>query len=271
MDVPRKIFPRPTAVPRFGQSLQLVQLFQLALLACLTVGLSAVMEGTAGGDEPRQQAWKTGSEFHKQLDAPVGLTWEATPLRQGLMHLSRSQQVAIFLDRRVDPGQLVTYGAEAKPLRDVLREVAESQGLGMGFVGPIVYLGPTLTCRRIATLAELQNERVKELPAGSHERLLSRTPLTWPELTEPRLLLANVASGVGLTIPNIRTLPYDLWHAGDFPPLSFPEKATLILAGFDLSFRLHKNSTQLSLSRFPRAVALERTYRSSRPEALRAR
>lgn len=87
-------------------------------------------------------------------------------------------------------------------------------------------------------------------------------------MTEPRLLLANVASGVGLTIPNIRTLPHDLWPAHDLPPLSFAEKATLILAGFDMSFRFHKNTTQVSLSRFPRAVALERTYRSSRPEEL---
>ena len=92
--------------------------------------------------------------------------------------------------------------------------------------------------------------KVDDLPKASHRRLLTRSQLAWKDLTEPRLLIANVASSAGLTIPNIESIPHDLWFGDDLPALTFAEKATLLLAGFDMSFRFHQSSTQIVLTRF---------------------
>ncbi len=210
-------------------------------------------------------AWRTGADFHRQLQAEVSLTWVDQPLREGLMNLARSQQVAIFLDRRVDPGQELTCSIESQPLLDTLREVAGTVNLGIGFVGPVIYVGPPLTCWRLATLSQIRNEQVRKLPAGSHLRLLQPKVVEWPALTEPRLLIARVGATAGITIPNVRAIPHDLWAAAKLPPLTLSEQLTLLLAGFDMSFRFHGNATQVSLSPFPRAVYLERKYRVADP------
>ena len=49
--------------------------------------------------------WATGRALQEQLAAPVSVIWEGNPLRPAMMNLSRTQHVAILIDRRVDPGQ----------------------------------------------------------------------------------------------------------------------------------------------------------------------
>ncbi len=237
------------------------------LLVCLFVGLfltSAPQSAIAKVD------WHVGDAFHGKLEASVGVTWAEKPLRDGLMNLSELQRVAIFLDRRVDPNQLVTISAENLPLEAALRKIARSIGLDIGFVGSVVYVGPPQTCLRLATLAEVRNEQVSELPKASHKRMLTRRAVGWPELSEPRLLVARMASNAGLTLPNIEAIPHDMWRAQELPPLTFAEQATLVLAGFDMSFRYHQNGRQGLLSRFPIVVTIERAYSTKNPDKLAA-
>ena len=89
----------------------------------------------------------------------MGITWERKPLREGLQNLARSQKVAIYLDRRSNPDREISIAIDEAPLRVALRRIARKGQLGVGFVGPVVYIGPPLTCTRIATLAELRNEQ----------------------------------------------------------------------------------------------------------------
>lgn len=223
---------------------------------------SATPEASAGETD-----WRTGTQFQKQLQAQVGLTWQSRGIREGLETLARSQRVAIFLDRRVDPERSVTFSCEDTSLEDAIRGIAGKAKLGVGFVGPVVYVGPPLTCARIATLAEVRNEQVKALPLAAHNRLLKKNISVWPDLVEPRLILARMATTAGIEIPNVQAVPHDLWRSNDLPNLTFAEQATLVTAGFDMAFRWHKNAKQVFLTRFPPAVTLERAYSSAKPEA----
>lgn len=212
--------------------------------------------------------WQTGSRFQNALAAPTSVTWESRALRDGLQTLAKANRVAVFLDRRCNPGVTVSYSCDNKPLEDAFRDIAAKANFGVGFVGPVVYVGPSLTAARIATLAEIRNEQVKKLPNASHKRLLKRTDTKWPELIEPRLVLARMATEAGLTVNDVELVPHDIWEASDLPPMTFGEKATLVTAGFDMSFRWHKDARKVSLARFPRAVSLQRAYGSNEPQKL---
>ncbi|MEM7315478.1 MAG: hypothetical protein AAF497_20235 [Planctomycetota bacterium] len=212
--------------------------------------------------------WHVGPKFRRQLESPVGITWQSKPLRDGLMNLSEAQRVSIFLDRRVDPGQLVTISVEETSLKEAVRKIARSVGLDIGFCGSVLYVGPPQTCLRLATLAEVRNEQISELPKAAHKRLLTRRSVAWPDLSEPRLLVARMASNVGLTLPNVEAIPHDMWWAQELPPLTFAEQATLVLAGFDMSFRYHQNARQALLSKYPIVVTVERAYPTKDPKKL---
>ena len=219
-----------------------------------------------GDDSSLKVEWRTGSDFTRQLQSEIGFTWQDQPLRAGLKKLAQSQKVAIFLDRRISPNREVTISVDSKPFIDAVSELAATQELGVGKVGSVLYVGPPLTCARIATLAAVRNEQVRELPEAAHRRVLKKSQLSWPELAEPRLLLARAATGVGLTVPNIQALPHDLWAEADLPKLTFPEQATLLLAGFDTSFRFGKSGRKILLARFPRSVSIERRYKAIDPQ-----
>ncbi len=212
-----------------------------------------------------QTEWKTGDDFRKQLESPISLIWESRSLREGLDRLSQSHRIAIYLDRRVDPNQQVTCSANDEALESVLRRIARPLGLGVGHVGSVVYIGPPLTSVRIATLAQVRNEQIQELPVAARKRLLRRQPTGWAELDNPRLIFTRMATHAGLTVPNVQAIPHDVWRAASFPDLTFAEQATLVLSGFDISFRWHKNAREIYLSQFPSAVSIERSYPHANP------
>ena len=119
---------------------------KIALLA-ISIGLALSLRARAGSaaetDPPTQtQGWRTGNRFHRQLQMPVGVTWRQTPLRSALNGLSSSQSVAIFLDRRVDPDQKIDFTVDDVELNAALQRLATDHGLGMSYVGCVVYLGP---------------------------------------------------------------------------------------------------------------------------------
>ena len=47
--------------------------------------------------------WKIGLEFRKALEQPIGIKWAENPVRNAFRNLSNNQQIAIWLDRRIDP------------------------------------------------------------------------------------------------------------------------------------------------------------------------
>jgi hypothetical protein len=85
-------------------------------------------------------SWKTGPALRKQLETPLSLVWGQREVREALASLANSTGVAIFLDRRIDPGQTLDLTAADEPLKTVLLRVAERVGGGVSLVGSVVYV-----------------------------------------------------------------------------------------------------------------------------------
>src|SRR4051812_19500760 len=55
--------------------------------------------------------FKTGVEFRKASEEAVGITWSDLSLREAIQSLARTQEICIWLDRRVDPDQPIQFTA----------------------------------------------------------------------------------------------------------------------------------------------------------------
>ena len=220
----------------------------------------------------------TGSEFENALSQPVSLSWQERPLRLGLRQLSESREVAVLLDRRIDPEQSLTLGLSKLSLLDILSTIATECGAGISVVGNTVYVGPVKTAARLRTLVELRsNELVGENAVAGTKRsfeLLRRSSLIWQDLDRPSDIVAGSCREAGLqigggtqpgTVPQTNspeTIPHDLWAAATIPHATITEKLILLLAQFDLSFEWQSAATHIQLVPMPDQVTMRRTWPS---------
>ena len=207
--------------------------------------------------------WHTGAALQLALRSSVGLTWSETELRPALLQLSRVQRVAMFLDRRVDPNQLVAYQAAEAPLDDVLRRLATRLSLGVARLGPVLYLGPAETAAVLEVVAEQRRVEAGRLPAAARKRYLAVQPLRWEALSEPRRLLEDLASSSQIEVAGLDGIPHDLWPGVSLPPLTLVERLSLVLAGFELTFRFEDDGRRIRLEPLDHDMLVERAYRHS--------
>ncbi len=179
-------------------------------------------------------------------------------LRAVLANLARSQNVAIFLDRRVDPDQPVEFVIESMPLWELLQRLAEQLKLGVGQVGPVVYLGPSPTATVLGTVAAVKEEEDQPLPSALRSRLRRTQRLQWPELTTPRDLVQRLAGDMGLQVEGLEQIPHDLWPEVDLPPLNFAQALSLILAGFEFTFEYVPEGPAIRLRPLPAKASIMR-------------
>jgi hypothetical protein len=198
------------------------------------------------------------------MASPAAVTWSGIPLRAALASLSEQWHVAFFLDRRVDPDQLVTYNHAEQPLEDLVRDLAAKLGLSVSIVDSVVYLAPPEVAWRVSTQAEVLLDAAQQQRAAS---LLRRRPLEWPHLTEPRELVAAVIRDSGFACPDLEQIPHDLWAANRLPPLPVTHVLTLLLAGFDLTFHVDAAQRQIRFTALPDNVSLTREYPITGPAA----
>ncbi len=182
-------------------------------------GLPGGVSAVAAGDS--STAWLTGGELEARLAEPVGVDWAGRPLRDALNGLARAKQVAIFLDRRVDPDQLLKVSLQDVSLEAVFERLAESRGLGVSRFGSVVFMGPARVAARLRTLAALRLADVRKLPVEVGLRFARTQRLVWDDLAEPRVLLKRLAEENGFELLGLEQVPHDLWAAADLPPLSW--------------------------------------------------
>jgi hypothetical protein len=167
--------------------------------------------------------------------------------------------VAIMLDRRVDPGQEVTFSENGAPLEDALKRLADHLGLGVCYVGEAAYVGPVKTTTILPTLAALKNRETNKL----RRPLAATQPWSWEDLATPRELIQQLAAEAGVAIQGLEQTPHDLWPATSLPALTFAERLSLVLAGFDLSFALSADGKAIRLIPTPAEVNIDRSFAKS--------
>ncbi|MBX7167547.1 MAG: hypothetical protein K1X74_14550 [Pirellulales bacterium] len=232
--------------------------------------LLLVLTGAAGeiaADTPAPLL--TGTALGRRLQGTVSVKWSDVPLRQALAGISTAYHVAILLDRRIDPDQLVRYTAADQSLEAVLRSVAQDRGAAVARLADVLYLGPVATATRLRTIAAMNAEEVRQLAEAPRRAWQQRAEFSWSELAEPRPLIEQWAVAAQARLTGLEQLPLDLWPAFRAPPLTLADRVTLVAAEFDLRLVRAAGNDGLQLAPWPAEVAVERTFRAQQLSAER--
>jgi hypothetical protein len=226
---------------------------------CLFVAMATLFAfAAASADEP--VVWLTGAKLKSQLEQKVGATWEGIPLRRAITSLSRSQRVAILLDRRVDPDQKIDFSFADVPLEKALKMTAAKVQIGVAQVGPVIYLGPTATAKKLRTLSALRHDEALHLSSPARSRILQQQPLRWDDETAPRELIKRLSADAHVTIEGTDRIPHDLWAAADLPAANLIDRLTLLAGQFDLTFSFAADGATVKLVEIPDTVAMQKSF-----------
>jgi hypothetical protein len=183
--------------------------------------------------------------------APRGTThsvhWDGITLGEALERIRRTGEASVFLDRRIDSSQRVQLSIENATLAEIVAQLAAPCGAGMCRIGEVFYVGPEESAERLASLAALRRRDASRLPPELRTPLAARKSIAWPRLTEPRGLVAQLAAQHGLRILNAERIPFDVWPAGKLPRLALADQLTLLLVGFDLTYRFTPGNNSLEI------------------------
>ncbi len=191
--------------------------------------------------------WATGAALEQRLAGNVSLQFANSPMRQAIRRISEAKQVAILLDRRVDPGQKLDITLKDVSLESALQAIARRSGLGMSRLGNVVYFGPAPVAKRLRAVAAALEKDVRRLPSAAQRKYLSPKRLAWDDLASPRDLLTELARQNGLKIDGLEKMPHDLWASADLPAISLIDRLTLIAIQFDLTFKPADGGRRLDL------------------------
>lgn len=232
-----------------------VRLFYIVLVAVWLEVLPA--SGAAGAADG---GWLAGDALKQALNQKVGIAWSNVAARRAIEGFSRTQRVAVVLDRRVDGDQKIELAFSDVPLAEAFQRIASRLDVGTTMVGPVAYFGPKSTARRVATVAALANEAVSRLPSPARARWLQAKVWQWEDLARPRDLMEETLRENAIALENPRQIPHDLWGATDLPPLPLATRLTIVLCQFDLTFDPAKDGASIRLVPMPEKPVIERDY-----------
>jgi hypothetical protein len=230
----------------------------IALAACL------IAAGRLEAGVPRSSTWLTGLNFEKALAQPTLVAWSNNPLREALRNLGDTHRIAVFVDRRVDPGRPLTLSLQNVPLEAVFDNVAQQLGLGVTYFESVVYLGPQAHTSRLRTLAELCAEERRKLPAAARRTFSMPHRFSWSDFDTPRELLQRLSNLAGIEIIGQEQVPHDLWAGAELPRMNIANLLTLVLGQFDLTYEFEAGGRSISLVPVPENPAIVRNYPGGR-------
>ena len=196
--------------------------------------------------------WHTGNRLDRFNQTPVSASWTDTPLRNVLSSFSETQKVGVFLDRRIDPSQLVNIAAQNVSPERFLWKIAGTQTIGVCRVGDIYFFGPPETAACLPTIwkqMESQSGRQRRTFKVQWER---KTPLSTSSVVVVKQLLEQLASEHQFEIENPEAIPHDVWAQVKLPPTSLGSRVGIILADFGKWFERSKDGTSIRIVDFPK-------------------
>ncbi|WP_157605222.1 hypothetical protein [Schlesneria paludicola] len=232
------------------------------------LSITLACHGLATSAEPNLRAqtrWVTADQFRQELAKPFGAKLDQADLRLITSQISETRQIAILLDRRLDPSAEHQFEVNDVSLDDALRQIAASARAKVTLLENAVFLGPEPATRKLRTLIELRMSELQSTnPAVAERRrkeLKRRSDITWSNLDTPREILTSLTKHADLKIRNPDLIPHDLWAAGILPNATLIEALSLVLIQFDLTFRWLDKANSIELIPVPDVVSIQRKIR----------
>ena len=206
------------------------------VVACLATSALADAAQPTKQDRGKQPARRTANAERGAVR--VNVEWSGVPLRRAMKRLAESSDVPIFIDRRIDPDQQVSLERQEATPTELVAETATTLGLAVVKLGPVLYIIPPAKAESIKADLARQMAAVRRLKPAQAKGWHRSARLDWPDLAEPRALLIELAGREKISLQGAENVPHDLWPAAELPPLPLVERLLLLLAPFDLTWRI---------------------------------
>lgn len=213
-------------------------------------------------------------DFRAALETRIlNAGWERVPLRVILNDLARSKNVSIVLDRRVNSEQQPAVKLQGETFYEAIELVASKCGAGVSVIGNCIYVGPTDSARKLATLVELRRREIfgasSSRPGnGSQLQLSKKTTVHWNDLDESAAVIEATARTYGQSLTGIERIPHDLWRRTTLPAMDAVETLSVLLIQFDQTFRL--SGTSIAILPAPAEASFEKLHTPRGQTAARA-
>lgn len=190
------------------------------------------------------------AELEQRLRAASRVTWSDTTLRDVLDSFSRTHRIALFLDRRVDPGQPVELDVDGVSVFETLQQVLDQCGLCSAWLDGICYIATAEDVGRLMYQRASLQTALRGMPGQARRYWASDHRMQWPRLSVPAELAGEWfdESRCRWAAP----LPHDLWPAFAGPRARRLDQILLMTHGFDRPLRLDPDSGLLLVGDSPR-------------------
>lgn len=163
-----------------------------------------------------------------KLTAPYQIAVDGKPLRELLRQIAGAADFNLWIDRNVDPDQLVSLPGGQKTVFASLVEASRASGADVIAVGNVVLVGQQKRIEQLAGAILVLPREILEPPTMAEKKVVGQPEFRWPEATTPTEAL-RIASG-----QTTQALPHDHWPAVAWCDIS-PQVATLLVTSqFDL-------------------------------------
>lgn len=185
---------------------------------------------------------KTSLTFEQRMSAWVNLRFDEIELGQLIEQISREYDIAICLDRRVDPQRLVSVIIKDQSLRQAAQQLAESAQLTVVTIGETIFLSPdaraSLMAARVRQLeAELKGPPL-QLSARRTVQLLTPVDVTWADFTTTTEILSSLESRGPLRLAHHDYLAEDVLAGRSLSQVNQLESLALFVFQFGCDIRL---------------------------------
>ncbi len=189
--------------------------------------------------------WLTGKDLVKASTTPsFSITWMEAELGSELEMASRNTGIAVWIDRRLDPGQKISFSLEKVSFEQFLWRVADQSAAGVIRLGDVYYMAPPSTIATIQQRLETLKLQIRQLARNSELRrgMLTRIHVRSELQIEPRELIGKIFADCKIPEASLATIPHDLWSPVDLPEMEAQQVLSILSAGFDLETVISSDS-----------------------------
>ncbi len=236
----------------FGSLLSLVSPLTVVTIVVIGSGLFVAFDETTAQTQQEQgiQEWHTGRDLDLFNQASISANWTTAKRRERLLNFAKKQKVAVFVDRRVDPAVLITFGKRNCTIEQFYWALAEHQKLGVCRLNDVFYFGPSETTHTLPVVwVELKKKtaRLKK----SKISWSAKAPIKTDVIASPASLLETLAKQNGFEITNPESIPHDIWEGFELPSMSLDQRVAILLVGFGKWFERSTDGTTITIVDLP--------------------
>ena len=235
------------------------------LILAALIALTAVGSPSASAEDRVEQnrAWLVGRRLQQELEKPVNIVRSRSTVRDVVRRIRELHEVALLVDRRIDPDRSIDVQLVQTSLGDGLALWATQLEAELVTIGGTLYIGPVDVTDKIRTLIALRTREVREDAEFQRlSELLQGTSLAWEDLAEPVELLDRVQTTFRCRALNPEAVPHDLWGRGAMADVNAVEALLLVLGQFDLSFEWQPGADSVRIVSMPASVVVEQSHTS---------